>query len=351
MKKQSENEPEILRCETFPCRPEDEFPFDAPLLELLKAENPFEQEYYLIQKGKRRARVIVYRMKLNIFTYGRWDLALTTSVIGFPCSLSEQGFVGDQKLVLEFAKTLKGPVLILNVKEKIAHKDFVLGETLPTCMFQNRFATPEEYLKSLRSSYRRRIRLAVGNCSSLTVRQIEDDSIDVYPLYLNTYRKSAYKLERLQKGFFDRIDAVKLVFLNGDRPIGFVLLKIQKEQLIFLLCGMDYSVDTTDLYYYMLFHIIKYAIRHHCLNIDFGQTSEETKLKFGATTEKRYFYAHHSNRFINLLVMHAKSLLEYHYAFPEYRVFKTESKQRGKLCCSRGTMENSDHKTVYGNEK
>ena len=329
MKKKSEMELKITGCEKLPETKEFTFPFEAPLLKLLKEENPFEQQYYLVQKGDRHAFVIVYKMKLNIFTYGKWNLALPTSVIGFPCSLSEPGFAGnDQGLVLDFAKTLKGPVLILNVREGIFHKDFVLGETLPTCVFQNTFQTEKKYLDSLRSSYRRRIRLAVKKCSYLTVKEITDDSIDVYPMYEGTYQKSDYKLERLEKGFFDKVDAVKLVFQKEDRPVGFVLLRQHEERLVFMLCGMDYSGDTTDLYYYMLFHIIKYAIRNHCSTIDFGQTSEETKLKFGAVLEKRYFYAHHSNAFINFLVKHAKSLLEYRYAFPKYRVFKNDGEEQ-----------------------
>ena len=85
---------------------------------------------------------------------------------------------------------------------------------------------------------------------------------------------------------------------------------------------MDYSNDTTDLYYYMLLQIIKYSISNKCSIIDFGQTSEETKMKFGAMLEKRYFYARHSNKFINFLVRHGKNLLEYKYTFPKYHVIK-----------------------------
>ena len=99
-------------------------------------------------------------------------------------------------------------------------------------------------------------------------------------------------------------------------------LRKAEDKLIFMLCGMDYSEDTTDLYYYMLFHIIRYGIKHGCKTIDFGQTSEETKLKFGAALEERYFYAHHSNRIINFLVKHGRYLLEYRYAFPDFCVFK-----------------------------
>ena len=89
-----------------------------------------------------------------------------------------------------------------------------------------------------------------------------------------------------------------------------------------MLCGMDYSIDTTDLYYFMLYKIIEYAILNKCDYIDFGQTSEETKLKFGCYLEMRYFYVHHSNKILNKIASLMKGILEYNYSFPEFNVFK-----------------------------
>jgi len=87
---------------------------------------------------------------------------------------------------------------------------------------------------------------------------------------------------------------------------------------------MDYKKDTVnaDLYFYMLLLIVEYAIKRNLKSIDFGQTSEKTKLKFGAVLNKKYFYAHHSNPFLNLFAMVGKHMLEYKYEFPEFHVFK-----------------------------
>lgn len=322
MKKRLDNL-RITKYNTFPKSKKLRFPFDEKLLKLLKKENKFQQDYYYVERDEDYAFIIVYKMKMNIFTFGKLDLSLNTNVIGYPCSLSEEGFItNNQELVLEFAKTLKGPVLVLNVKNGIYNKDFLLGETLPTCMFNVNYSSIDDYIKNLRSSYRRRINIAINNSSNIKVKKITDNSVDVYNLYENTFNKSNYKLEKLEKGFFEDIDATKLVFIKNNKTVGFVLLKKIDNKLEFMLCGMDYSFDTTDLYYFMLLNIIKYAIDNKCKIINFGQTSEETKMKFGATLEKRYFYAHHSNRFINYLVKHGKSLLEYKYKFPEYHVIK-----------------------------
>lgn len=299
------------------------YPFTRELLNLLKKENKFEQEYYYLERDGDYAFFVLYRNRMNIFTFGKMKCNYPLKVIGYPCSLSNCGYVtNNEEMLLEYVRTIKGAKLILNVSGKITAGDFTEGETLPTCIWENRFISTKEYLSSLRSSYRRRIHRAIEHSKDIERKEITDDSIDIYDLYLNTYHKSNYKLEKLEPGFFRKVDATKIVFLKNKKPIGFVLLKKVEEQLIFMLCGMDYQYDTADLYYYMLYSIIEYAIVHRCRRIDFGQTSEETKMKFGAVLEKRYFYAHHSNKLLNLLIHLGKSLLEYRYHFPDYHVYK-----------------------------
>ena len=302
-----------------------DFPFDKDTLKLLKKENLFEQKYFYIESGEDYAFFVLYKNRMNLFTFGKREFFYPLQVIGYPCSLSNCGYVTNNPAFLfDFIKTIKGAKLVLNVQEKIGMRGMTIGETLPTCIFENHFATTEDYLKSLRSSYRRRIRLAGNHCKDIAVKELTDNSVDIYPLYLNTYQKSDYKLEKLERGFFEKTEAVKLIFMQGEVLRGFVMLKTEGEKLIFMLCGMDYAYPTTDLYYYMLFHIIQYAIERKIPLIDLGQTSEETKMKFGALLEKRYFYAHHTNPFLNIAVKLGKSLLEYHYEFPQYRVFRED---------------------------
>lgn len=303
-----------------------QYPFDGEMLGLLKAENKLTQEYFYIESEGNYAFFIVYKIKLNLFTFGKMKCFYPLKVIGYPCSLSNCGYVtNNPAFMLDFIKTIKGAKLVLNVAETIRTDKMTIGETLPTCMLKNRFATMEDYMKSLRSQYRRRICIACKNCSQIAVKELTDNSVDIYSLYLNTYQKSDYKLEKLERGFFEKVDAVKLIFMQGEIPRGFVMLRGDGENLIFMLCGMDYRYETADLYYYMLFHIIQYAIEHNFTYVDLGQTSEETKMKFGALLEKRYFYAHHTNPVLNGAVRLGKSLLEYRYQFPKYRVFKEET--------------------------
>ena len=302
------------------------YPFNEKLIQLLKKENKFDQEYYYIEKGKDYAFFILYKNKMNIFTFGKFKCYINLKVIGYPCSLSNCGYItNNEKFMFDYIKTIKGAKLVLNVNNPNLIENMTIGKTLPTCIFKNTFTSVDEYLTSLRSGYRRRINIAINNCKDVKIKEIDDNSIDIYDLYLNTYNKSNYKLEKLEKGFFEKVEAQKLVFLKNNKPVGFVLIKQDNDKLIFMLCGMDYTYDTTDLYYYMLFNIVKYAIEHKLKIIDFGQTSEVTKMKFGALLEEKYFYAHHTNKVLNYIVKLGKNILEYKYAFPEYRVFKEET--------------------------
>lgn len=300
-----------------------QYPFERDLLNLLKEENKLRQRYVYIQKNNAYAFFTVYENKMNIFTFGKLKCFLKLKVIGYPCSLSCCGYLtNDEEMMFDYIKKIKGAKLVLNagtVSGCQSVKQMTVGETLPTCILDRHLESIEEYMSHLRSPYRRRIRKAAAACKDLTVKTVNDGSADIYRLYLNTFEKSNYKLEKLEKGFFEKVDAVRLVFFQKTDPVGFVLLKQDGEKLIFMLCGMDYDYNTADLYYYMLYHIICFAISHGCGAIDFGQTSEDTKLRFGARLEKKYFYAHHSNKLLNAAARLGKRLLEYKYDFPNYR--------------------------------
>lgn len=296
--------------------------FDTKVLKLLKETNPFEQEYYYAKSDEHYAFYTLYRSKMDILTFGKTSWYMKVSTIGYPCSLSCPGYVTDDlSFLLESITHIKGAKLVLNVIEPVESK-MGFGETLPTCMFDCNFSTIDKYLDSLRSSYRRRLKLAVKRCEEGGIVKVHDNQADIYQLYLNTYEKSNYKLERMEREFFERVEAEKIVYQKDGKNIGFTLLRRQGTHLDFMLCGMDYSEKTADLYYYMLLNIIDYAIREHCETIDFGQTSEQTKLKLGAYLEKRYFYASHTNPLLNLVARFGKDLLEYKYDFPEYKVYK-----------------------------
>ncbi|MBR4580973.1 MAG: GNAT family N-acetyltransferase [Lachnospiraceae bacterium] len=309
------------------------YPFTKEMLTLLKNSNPFKQKYYYIEQENKYAFFIVYESRMNIMTLGKSEWMMKVKTIGFPCSLSNGGYVtNDLDFLLSYCRKLKGGILILNVENPVTKKGFGFGETLPSCVLKLReeHTDIDAYLHSLRSPYRRRMNLAVNKCRQLGITvsrycgEEKKNAPDFYSLYLNTFNKSEYKLECLEKQFFDECEGCAQVFEKDGNPVGFTLLYEDGDKLIFEFCGMEYEnfEDNADLYFYMLLHIVEYAIEKGLHTIDFGQTSELTKLKFGALLEKRYFYAHHTNPFLNLFAILGKGLLEYHYSFPDFNVFR-----------------------------
>ncbi len=306
--------------------PESElpWPFTQEMLTLLRTANPLPQKYYFLECGEKYAFFTMYLNRMDLFTFGKAKFFMNIQTIAFPCSLSTGGYItNDITMMLEYIKTIRGCKLVLNIPEQVKVRGMANGETLPSCVLTipENIKSTDDYLASMRSAYRRRINLALKRCSDITVKLIHDGSTDVHPLYLQTFERSDYKLECLEKEFFDRVQGDRMLFLRNGKPAGFVLLKKNGSELVFMLCGMDYRYETADLYFLMLFKIVEYAIQNGCRTVDFGQTSETTKLRFGALLNRRYFCAHHTNIFLNLFAMAGKRILEYRYEFPDHKVF------------------------------
>ena len=300
------------------------WPFTPEMLSLLRTANPLPQKYYFLESGEKYAFFTMYLNRMDLFTFGKSKLFMNIQTVAFPCSLCTGGYITNNlKMMLEYIKTIRGCKLVLNIPEQVNVRGMANGETLPACILTipENIKSACDYLASMRSTYRRRINLALKRCTDITCRLMHDGSTDVHPLYLQTFERSDYKLECLEKEFFERVQGDRIIFFRKDKPAGFVLLKKNGDELVFMLCGMDYRYDTADLYYLMLFKIVEYAIENGCRTVDFGQTSETTKLRFGAMLDKRYFYAHHTNILLNLFARAWKRILEYRYSFPDHNVF------------------------------
>lgn len=55
------------------------------------------------------------------------------------------------------------------------------------------------------------------------------------------------------------------------------------------------DIKTYDIYMNMLIWIIELGIKRGVKEIDFGQTSEETKLKLGCEEREKYMYINHTS--------------------------------------------------------
>lgn len=297
---------------------------------ILEKCNPCDQKYILINN---RSAFIVYKLKLNIFSYAKLNLQLGVSMIGIPCSVSKPGYKIQEQdaLALEgYIKDQKKSCVILNAEEPMTSNVLIQGETLPTCKLSIQWESFEGFMQSLRSHYRYRLNKALRKGAQLVVKKLEDNSLfdeKLYSLYENVFERSQYKLEKLNMDFFKEMPTSIYVFYIEEEPAAFVQLSAQDKELLFVFGGLDYELNHQyDLYMNMLLFILRHGIENKYLSIDMGQTAEDAKLKLGCSQAKRYMYIYHPNAAIRLLISMFVKKLSYKPIEPRFKLYK-EAKQ------------------------
>lgn len=290
------------------------------LLELLEKINPCNQSYEVIGDSM----VVSYLLKINLLNFSDlFQLNLNTQIIGLPISISEKGYLGKEALIEKIVRNRKGLKIILNGDNKFSSG----GQTLSTFIFHNRFSTFEDYIKALRSPYRRRINKALLYREDLEVKRLDKkDFNDIhYGLYLSIMNRTEHPLEILPKDFFTEYEAELYEFVDKETKdiVGFIQLKLIGDKLCFLFGGFrKEDNDKYDIYYNILLKIIEIGIAKQVKTIEFGQTAEESKLKIGCKEAPKYVYIHHSNRIINWFIKKLTPLFSYKPYSIKHNVFK-----------------------------
>lgn len=293
------------------------------LLFLSHAEtyNPCNQRYYLCFKdGKLLAAAIVYSLCLDMLTFIKVKSPLKMNIVGIPCSVSSSGIFGDKQVMDVLKKHIyeaeKGFVLVLNLEEKPPDGLFTSGNTLPTIIMSNRFAAWNDYLASLRSNYRRRLKQINQPNDDLRFEKklCSEFTEDMYQLYLEVYKKSSGKLEKLSCDFFKHLpsDFRMTVCFKNDDVIGWNITLTNRDVYYFFLGGIVYKHNKAyNTYLRLLSTIIKDGIEKRAAFIELGQTAEIPKMRMGGKPIPLYMEAHHSNFIFNNLLKLSGSLLEY----------------------------------------
>lgn len=286
------------------------------LLTVLETTNQCDQRYI----KKEDLFIVLYKQKINLLNFKRlFPLWINATIVGLPISISEKGYFGDEKRVEEYLDSIKGLTIVLNAEKPFS----VYGKTLSTFRFINHFQSFEEYLECLRSSYRRRVLLALKKREGLCIRKA-DFSEEHYKLYKSVLNRSSYPLESMPLEFFKTWDSeiYEITDLEGVL-LGFVQLKQIKDKLYFIFCGFEKeNIKAYDIYMNMLIWIVEFGIKRGVGEIDFGQTSEETKLKLGCEEREKYLYVNHSNPIIDKIIKYFLPRFSYKGYKVEHRVFK-----------------------------
>ena len=295
--------------------------------------NYCNQSYHLFYKNnKLYTGFMMFERRFNLFIFtNKYKINLPMKFIYLPLSVSHPSIVWneDKTEVNKVLNSMKGIKIIINVDTEELD-NFSKGHYLPICILENKWNTFDEYLDSMRASYRRRINQALKKGEAITYELLpnnKDFTLEMYDLYEQVFNHSEYSLEKLTVDFF-RNDIAKTILLKINNKIEAFIQLIEdrnNDMLIFEFCGYNYEIaHEYDIYYNMLSEITKYAIDNKFKYVQFGQTAYDAKLKFGAKMYYNYYLLSHSNKFINALIRKYNDKLQYKVVDYDFNVFKEE---------------------------
>lgn len=295
----------------------------------LEKTNPCRQRYRLLLAGDvPLASYVVYQLKLDIFTFSSFRLKIPVSIIGIPCSLSQQGFAVQADAAALLCADIKeqpGAKLILNCQSALPMPS---GQTLPNCRLDLSWADFAAYQDSLRSHYRYLLRKIRQAWQDVQVAYLPPERFDdrMYRLYEEVWANSDFQLEKLSRDFFRQLPLAGTMITASFKKqvVGFALLVDNGDELIFLFTGFDHRKNRAlAIYINLLLEIIRYGLERGYKTIDFGQTTEEIKMKLGCRLEEKEMHLAHANPLLDRLANRAIGLLEYHPPQKTYQVFKS----------------------------
>lgn len=295
--------------------------------------NYCNQSYHLFYKNnKLYTGFMMFERRFNLFIFtNKYKINLPMKFIYLPLSVSHPSIVWneDKTELTKVLNSMKGIKIIINVDTEELD-NFSKGHYLPICILENKWNTFDEYLNSMRASYRRRINQALKKGESITYELLPDNkdfTLEMYNLYEQVFNHSEYSLEKLTVDFF-RNDIAKTILLKINNKIEAFIQLIEdrnNDMLIFEFCGYNYEIaHDYDIYYNMLSKITKYAIDNKFKYVQFGQTAYDAKLKFGAKMYYNYYLLSHSNKLINALIRKYNDKLQYKVVDYDFNVFRED---------------------------
>ena len=296
--------------------------------------NLCHQRYYLGMEGNRLvSAAIVYSLRLDLLTYLKIKSPLTIHIVGIPCSVSSQGIFGEAFAIDALKNHIygaeKGFFLILNLKDEPIIGSGATGKTLPSVVLSNHFADWQDYNSSLRTGYRRRLRLInqPEKCISFEKKPCSEFTEAMYLQYLEVFKRSSGKLEMLTFDFFRNLpsDFILTVCNKNDDVIGWNIALSDQNTYYFFMGGIDYKENRIyKTYLRLLSSIVRDGIEKRSDFIEMGQTAEIPKMRMGGNPIPLYMEAHHSNFFFNKLIKLTGKLLEYKRKLENTHSFKQD---------------------------
>ena len=294
--------------------------------------NPCRQRYYVARQDKRLvAGAVVYSLRLSLLTFARIDLPVSMQIVGIPCSVSHPGLIGSTVAARNLLDHIRGQergfLLALNLEtSELIPDGFTAAKTLPTVALEPAVQSWDEFLRSMRADYRRRVNKILARSGGLKIRDsaCEEFSREHHDLYLQVWGRSDAKLEKLNLEFFKGLPAEfrMITAHHGDGLAGWAIILETRGGLDFFLGGIDYDLNREQaVYLRLLLEIVRTGIESGASRVDLGQTAEIPKMRLGATCRALHMGATHGNPFFRFLLHRASGFLEYRRRVPGHHVF------------------------------
>ena len=284
--------------------------FGREFLKHLRCTNPSKQFYFISDEQGPSIGGLFFETVIKSRYLG---LKTPIAVCRFPFALPNQGFVCTPGHIPVICKLLEGRsqslalLVIRGSRPEFVPAGWSLKPSLPYMVFHNRFKEYGTYLSSLRRSYRHSIGNSVKKWKSVVVKQEgkEEFGKEHYHHYLSTWRRSAYRWDPMEYGFFRNLP-VPHIYLSAyasDRLIGWILLLFGKNQAYAPLCGLDSEyIKKHDLWKNLHLEAIRYIINNGFSKVEFGETTTLGKLRLGCDWEPVYNLVRHRFRLAQYII-------------------------------------------------
>ncbi|MFH1878285.1 MAG: GNAT family N-acetyltransferase [Candidatus Omnitrophota bacterium] len=211
-------------------------------------------------------------------------------------------------------------------------------KNFPNTVLKIKWKTFDEYLGSLKSHYRCKIRknMAGAERKGMETEIISDlsfSSSTVQKLWQNVYDQAKdYKREFLREDFFSNMhkylkEKARMILFRKESVLrGFALVLLDDDTLRYMFTGLDYDYNK-DLGVYLnsLYSVIKMAIDEGKKDVDMGITAYFPKTDVGAKVVNMNVYMKHFNTVLNPLMAFAFTKMTPVFNYDSKTVFKGEA--------------------------
>jgi hypothetical protein len=310
----------------------DNYALRREFLTHMETGNPSNQRYHVFRSpgGSVDSILVTYTARqCNLLMFTPLTCRVDATFVHVPLSITRPGYaIGAHTRadVESFMLSLPGYVIVLNTVPGFRIRGFADGRTSSRIHLRLRWKTLDSYLDSMRSHYRYRHRKAMSKGTGLRYRILRRNGefdAALFSLYEAVHGRSRIRIEKLTLNYFRAPFSKILVCEWAGRPVGFVQVIENGEELVFAFAGLDYACNAQhDVYFNLLLRMVEYGIERGFKILELGQTAEDAKLKLGGEFTELHALIRHSHPLLNRVIRQVIHLISYREPGQRHRVFK-----------------------------